>query len=684
MNNYPSPPAQINLAISEPSPLYKKELTKSVLSILFFILSYFVLVTLGAFLAYMCIRLGLAIISSGLHVLVLVAGGGVILIGVFIFYFLVKFIFSSHKTDRSILLEIKREDQPELFEFIKRITEETQSPFPKKIFLSNEVNASVFYDSSFWSMFMPIQKNLLIGLGLVNSVSISEFKGILAHEFGHFSQRSMKVGSYVYNSNRIIYNLLYENTGFFNTLSKVAGVHFILYFCMQIVAGVVNVIQKVLNKLYLFMNVQNSKLSREMEFHADSVAAMVSGSKPLINALYRLELAESAFSQTLEVCNLLLDENKRDKNIFPAHRFVMNELAVKNNIPIVNQHPMVNKDTFSMFNFNKVNIENQWASHPETSFREKALLKLNVETKEIYETAWVVFRNAEDLQVKMTQLLYQNAPIEEDKLTSGDFIIQKYADQCKHFELPSETKGYWDFKKIPVLNLDELETNGLTSEWYSDEDSKMNMKLSAIEQDMALLQGIMDKQIKPSSIEFLGEKYPRSEAGTLHATLAAEKEALIKSIQAYDKMAILNHYLRAKQKDQQELFKSVYDTLINSQNDESKAIAYREKIMNLLQPLFEGQELSIEFARDMIGKIQNEELKLKSQCKSLIESPEIVNHLKPHTINRLKTFIDSIRVYFIQNTFQDVAISELISTSNFILDAYAEWQISLKRKLLSF
>jgi Zn-dependent protease with chaperone function len=37
-------------------------------------------------------------------------------------------------------------------------------------------------------MFLPIKKNLQIGLGLVNSLNVSEFKAVMAHEFGHFTQ----------------------------------------------------------------------------------------------------------------------------------------------------------------------------------------------------------------------------------------------------------------------------------------------------------------------------------------------------------------------------------------------------------------------------------------------------------------------------------------------------------------
>jgi len=56
---------------------------------------------------------------------------------------------------------------------------------------------------------LPGRKNLVIGLGLVNRLNLSEFKAVLAHEFGHFSQNSMKLGSYVYTSNRIIGEIVF-------------------------------------------------------------------------------------------------------------------------------------------------------------------------------------------------------------------------------------------------------------------------------------------------------------------------------------------------------------------------------------------------------------------------------------------------------------------------------------------
>jgi hypothetical protein len=113
----------------------------------------------------------------------------------------------SKEADDSV--EIKREDCPELFMVIDDIVKHTGCKKPKHVYLSVDVNACVFFNSSFWSIFFPVRKNLKIGLGLFEGLNIDELKSILAHEFGHFSQKSMKIGSTVYVINQVLYNMTY-------------------------------------------------------------------------------------------------------------------------------------------------------------------------------------------------------------------------------------------------------------------------------------------------------------------------------------------------------------------------------------------------------------------------------------------------------------------------------------------
>lgn len=161
------------------TPEFKAQTTKAIIAIGFFVLLYFVLALMALGLTLFCLFCAAVIILAYPSLITIIIGAGLASLGLLILIFLFKFIFASHKLDRSHLLEIKRTDEPALFKLIDDIVKQVNTTFPKKVYLSADVNASVFYDSNFWSMFLPIRKNLQIGLGLVNSISEEELKSIL-------------------------------------------------------------------------------------------------------------------------------------------------------------------------------------------------------------------------------------------------------------------------------------------------------------------------------------------------------------------------------------------------------------------------------------------------------------------------------------------------------------------------
>ena len=112
--------------------------------------------------------------------------------------FFIKGLFFKKHAGGSKDFEITREQQPRLFEFLDRLAAETKAPRPHKVFLSGGVNACVFYDLSILNFLLPSRKNLEIGLGLVNSLTLTEFKAVLAHEFGHFAQSTMAMKRIVF------------------------------------------------------------------------------------------------------------------------------------------------------------------------------------------------------------------------------------------------------------------------------------------------------------------------------------------------------------------------------------------------------------------------------------------------------------------------------------------------------
>ncbi|MBY0476622.1 MAG: M48 family metalloprotease [Chitinophagaceae bacterium] len=290
---YPVNPAGVSDSVTEPSASFKREVKKVMTSIFLFFAVYIIIMLLAVALAIGCVMLGWGVITASTHLLIIIAGAGIMSIGLMVVIFLIKFIFSIKKVDEGGMLTVSEGDQPELFAFIRQLTEDTQTHFPKKIVLSPEVNASVFYNDSFWSMFFPVKKNLMIGLGLVNTVTLSEFKAVMAHEFGHFSQRSMKLGSFVYNVNKAVYNMLYENNDFGKFLHTWGNLHWAIGIFVWITVQIIKGIQSVLQGMYSFINKNYMSLSREMEFHADAVAASVSGGNNLASALKKLEISDA-------------------------------------------------------------------------------------------------------------------------------------------------------------------------------------------------------------------------------------------------------------------------------------------------------------------------------------------------------------------------------------------------------
>jgi len=322
MTNTLYPPDHLHVQTVKPSASFKKEVAKVSVSIILFFIVYILLMLAATALAVICFLGGLAIMAALVNFLGIIAGLGLMAVGGSVVFFLIKFIFSTSRNEDPSRIRIYESDQPELFAFIRQLAADTQTKFPKKIFISPAVNACVFYNSSFWSMFFPVRKNLEIGLGLVNSVNLSEFKAIMAHEFGHFRQQSMKLGSFTYNVNRIIYNMLFQNDGYTKFLNGWGQIHWLLSLFAAITIGIAQGIQNILKEMYKLINKQYMGLSRQMEYNADAIAASVAGGNNLISSLYRLDLCQNSYNTVLEKADVFLKAKMMSRNFFqnPCNR----------------------------------------------------------------------------------------------------------------------------------------------------------------------------------------------------------------------------------------------------------------------------------------------------------------------------------------------------------------------------
>jgi len=623
---YPVTPVNVPLSVTNPSASFKKEVKKVLFSIGLFFLVYILLIILSVLLAIACVYAGgFVIIYSG-HLVAMIAGLGIISIGIMVFIFLVKFIFSVKKHDESGTFSLSESEQPLLFDFIRQLTADTQTPFPKKIVLSPEVNACVYYNDSFWSMVFPVKKNLQIGLALVNSLTLSEFKAVMAHEFGHFSQRSMKLGSFVYNVNKAVYNMLYENRDLGKFLEKWGSFHWAVSFFVLITIQLIKGIQKILKIMYGFINKNYMGLSREMEFHADAVAASVSGSNNCITSLRKLEISDVCYQNVIQKANEWLEDNIRMENVYRNHDEVMLKYAEHNNLPVENATPVAEEGFFKKFQLHKVNIKDQWASHPPREERESHLQELNVSAIKDSRPAWVIFKDVEALQQQLTEFLYKTVPDYNEKtpLNAAAFR-ERYLNDIKIYQLPEVYNGFYDDRQVNDMDVEEVcsrqpDNSVGFSSLFSDDWMGVIKSLSGNEYDALLLKAIAEKQITTKTFDYDGQKMDRSVAPVLLEDLDRDISKQKKQLQEYDEK-VVSFFFHAAQKHSEEEarnLKEKYKAHFENRKKAEDFIGNGQRIMDLLAPLLAGHTVEISKAETMAQGLRAEGRTLKPFIKSCL------------------------------------------------------------------
>ena len=106
--------------------------------------------------------------------------------GMVLVFFMVKPLFA-RRPKGAQPLALNPGAEPVLFAFIAKICETVGAPFPKRVDLDCNLNAAASFRRGLWSLFGH-DLVLTIGLPLVAGLNITQLAGVLAHEFGHFTQ----------------------------------------------------------------------------------------------------------------------------------------------------------------------------------------------------------------------------------------------------------------------------------------------------------------------------------------------------------------------------------------------------------------------------------------------------------------------------------------------------------------
>lgn len=388
---YPAGPAGAGSQLAKASPAYRRHAWLAMVALLVFVGAYLLFSGWLAWKAYLSIRA--SVYGSRDGFLLLVVGVG----AAFLAVFMLKALVFVRRGQMDGLTEITEAEQPRLFAFLYRLADEARAPRPAKVYVSARVNAAVFYDLSLLNFFLPSKKNLEIGLPLVNVLTVSEFKAVLAHEFGHFAQRSMAVGRWVYLAQQIAAHIVAKRDGLDRFLEGLSRTDIRIAWIGWLFSLLVWSIRSVVDSLFRVVVLADRALSREMEFQADRVSVSLAGSDALIDALYKMQAADSAWDRTLDFANQRLHKGHAAPDLYDIQSRIIQKLRAIYDDPNYGTPPPAPADgpaTHRIFKRDRVSVSRMWATHPASHEREENAKKVYLPAETRENSAWDLFDDA--------------------------------------------------------------------------------------------------------------------------------------------------------------------------------------------------------------------------------------------------------------------------------------------------
>jgi hypothetical protein len=193
------------------------------------------------------------------------------------------------------------------------------APFPRRIDLNCELNASAGFRRGTFS-FLGNDLVLTIGLPLAAAMDIRQFGGIIAHEFGHFTQgMGMRLTYLIRSINGWFARVVYERDGWDLALEEWAQSE---YWQVQLLAGLallaVAFSRFLLSLIMWIGHGIGCFMLRQMEYDADSYQIKVGGSETFESAAKALHTLGAALGESYQSAQISWSQYRRLPENFPA------------------------------------------------------------------------------------------------------------------------------------------------------------------------------------------------------------------------------------------------------------------------------------------------------------------------------------------------------------------------------
>jgi len=539
-NLYPASPSNVPANLTEAKSSYKRQAWLAMMGLVVFMLIYLALLAGFAFITYKT-ALGIAG-PSGTDFNI---GSAILfLCSALLTIFMAKSLFSMRKMGNPNGIEVTQSEQPQLYAFLHKLADEIGAPKPHRVFITPEVNAAVFYDLSLLNLLFPSKKNLIVGLGLVNVLTLTELKAVLAHEFGHFAQNSMMVGRWVYVAQQIISHMVSVRDWLDSVVRFISGIDLRIAWIGWILSIILWSLRSLMDTLFKVVIIAERALSREMEFNADLVAVSVTGSDALVNALYKLQAADQAWRTAMNVAGKATNNKQIIDDLFQAQSETISEMRRILADKEYGQPPAPTgpSEEHRVFDEHAARPPQMWSTHPPNSDREVNAKTVYVEAVEDNRSAWLLFAKPEDLRRRLSLNIYNPETTKDFKVTSPAEAVAKNFSNVSY---SPEYRGAYlgrspvrDFKSVDQIFEMANVTNGeVNVEGLYPESINTDLKdVRNLDSEIGTLKALMSGELMPSGgvIRHRGEDLNKNEIPDVIEDIQHEKGHALEKLMQHE------------------------------------------------------------------------------------------------------------------------------------------------------
>ncbi len=211
--------------------------------------------------------------------------------------------------------------QPLVFALVRCVCDAVGAPFPKRIDVDCQLNASASFRRGLRS-FLGSDLVLTIGMPLVAGLSARQLAGILAHEFGHFTQGfGMRLTYLIRRINAWFARIAYERDAWDVALDQWAeeGGDWRLMLVANLARLAVWMSRLILKLLLFIGHGIGCFMLRQMEYDADSYEIKLAGSDAFESAAKQLHVLGAALGHSYKEMRVGWNLNKRLPENFPGY-----------------------------------------------------------------------------------------------------------------------------------------------------------------------------------------------------------------------------------------------------------------------------------------------------------------------------------------------------------------------------